>query len=123
MDTSSGHIYTPAGEFKQKCLAILDEVASGATYIITKRGKPVARLVPLEGPAETERSILTDLRSLAAKPGRVRLPEADLLAPSSSFAAWSLLAETEGVLAVHSPAPAKPYRKKQQGTRSRKPSK
>jgi prevent-host-death family protein len=103
MDKMTGHIVVPAGEFKQKCLAILDEVASGASYVITKHGKPVARLVPLEEPPETERSILTFLRSLATKPGRVRLPEADLLAPSSSFAAWSALEEPERVLAIHSP--------------------
>ena len=39
----------PAGEFKAKCLALLDEVQqSRREYVITKRGKPVARLVPLE---------------------------------------------------------------------------
>jgi len=37
-----------AGEFKAKCLGMIDEVAeTGATYVITKRGKPMARLVPL----------------------------------------------------------------------------
>jgi prevent-host-death family protein len=35
-----------AGEFKAKCLALLDEVATtGMPLIITKRGKPVAKLV------------------------------------------------------------------------------
>ena len=39
-----------AGEFKAKCLKLLDEVAeSGEGLIITKRGKPVARLVPMPG--------------------------------------------------------------------------
>jgi prevent-host-death family protein len=122
MDKTSGHILTPAGEFKQKCLAILDEVASGATYVITKRGKPVARLVPLEEPAETERGILTFFRSLAAKPERVRLPEADLLAPSSSFATWSALEEPETVLAINSPNSGKvDGRKPENKRRSRKP--
>lgn len=37
-----------AGEFKAKCLAILDEVGDlDEEVIVTKRGKPVARLVPL----------------------------------------------------------------------------
>jgi prevent-host-death family protein len=36
----------PAGEFKAKCLAILDEVkATGEPVLVTKRGKPVARVV------------------------------------------------------------------------------
>lgn len=42
-----------AGEFKAKCLKLLDEVAeSGEGLIITKRGKPVARLVPMPGTRE-----------------------------------------------------------------------
>lgn len=37
-----------ASEFKQRCLALLDRVASSDdTFIVTKRGRPVARLVPL----------------------------------------------------------------------------
>lgn len=37
----------PAGEFKSKCLRLLDDVAEKRyTLVITKRGKPVARLVP-----------------------------------------------------------------------------
>jgi prevent-host-death family protein len=38
-----------AAEFKAKCLKLLDEVA--ATHqplVITKRGRPVARVVPIE---------------------------------------------------------------------------
>lgn len=36
-----------AGEFKAKCLRLLDEVAeTGDTLVITKRGRVVARLVP-----------------------------------------------------------------------------
>ena len=38
-----------AGVFKAKCLALLDEVQqSGKEYVITKRGKRVARLVPIK---------------------------------------------------------------------------
>jgi prevent-host-death family protein len=38
-----------AGEFKAKCLHLLDEVQqSRKELIITKRGKPVARLLPVE---------------------------------------------------------------------------
>jgi prevent-host-death family protein len=36
-----------ATEFRAKCLGLIDEVAeSGREIVITKRGKPVARLVP-----------------------------------------------------------------------------
>lgn len=39
----------PAGEFKAKVLALLDEVAlTGDTIVVTKRGKPVAQLSPVE---------------------------------------------------------------------------
>lgn len=38
-----------AGQFKAKCLSLLDEVAEkGSEYIVTKRGKPMARLVPVK---------------------------------------------------------------------------
>ncbi len=39
----------PAGEFKARCLAIMDEVqAKRQAVVITKRSKPVAKLVPVE---------------------------------------------------------------------------
>ena len=35
----------PAGEFKAKCLALMDEVAaSGDEIVVTKRGRPVVRI-------------------------------------------------------------------------------
>jgi prevent-host-death family protein len=38
----------PAGEFKARCLALLDEVAdTGAELVVTKYGRPVARVVPV----------------------------------------------------------------------------
>ncbi|MBI3962793.1 MAG: type II toxin-antitoxin system Phd/YefM family antitoxin [Deinococcus sp.] len=40
-----------ASEFKASCLALLDEVAqTGLPLIVTKRGKPLAKLVPLGEP-------------------------------------------------------------------------
>lgn len=42
-----------AGEFKSTCLKLLDDVARNRTaMVITKHGKPVARLVPM--PPDTE---------------------------------------------------------------------
>jgi prevent-host-death family protein len=38
----------PAGTFKARCLALMDEVRDrGTEYVITKRGKAVAKLVPV----------------------------------------------------------------------------
>ena len=38
-----------AGEFKAKCLKLMDEVqATGEEIVITKHGKPVAKLAPLK---------------------------------------------------------------------------
>jgi len=47
-----------ASKFKAQCLALLDEVAAtGQALVITKRGKPVARLTPLEPPESLEGSV------------------------------------------------------------------
>lgn len=53
--------YVPAGQFKAKCLALLDEVAlTGRTLVVTKRGKPIARLSPVgsQGPPSLLGSVL-----------------------------------------------------------------
>lgn len=45
-----------AGEFKARCLAVLDEVAaSKRDLVITKRGRPVAKVVPLTEPEAVPR--------------------------------------------------------------------
>ena len=42
-----------AGTFKARCLAIMDEVqARRETVVITKHGKPVAKLVPADGESD-----------------------------------------------------------------------
>ena len=81
-----------AGEFKQKCLALIDQVATtGAPIVISKYGKPVARLMPLESPAETEQRILGALRS---GDGGMLVDEDTFLAPTSEIAGWSSDAAT-----------------------------
>jgi prevent-host-death family protein len=62
-----------AGEFKAKCLQLMDEVArSGEAIVVTKYGRPVAELVParqrgadlfgaLSGQAAIEGDIVTPL--------------------------------------------------------------
>ena len=42
-----------ASEFKARCLQLMDEVAeTGEEIVITKRGRPVSRLVPCREPPE-----------------------------------------------------------------------
>jgi prevent-host-death family protein len=66
-----------AGEFKARCLAILDDVQrTRQSVVVTKRGKPVARLVPVE-----EADDIPSLR------GSV-LYEGDLLSPMLD--AWGI---------------------------------
>lgn len=89
----------PAGEFKAKCLQLMDEVARTRESItITKRGKPVARLVP--PPTE----------QLASKPlfgfmaGTVSL-EGDIVAPPDPK--WVVMARGSDKLFAPARAPAK----------------
>lgn len=47
-----------AGKFKDQCLKVLDEVAERRTPVtITKRGRPVATLVPYTAGARTPKSL------------------------------------------------------------------
>jgi prevent-host-death family protein len=44
-----------AGKFKATCLAVMDEVqAKREPVIVTKNGKPVAKLVPLDLPEDED---------------------------------------------------------------------
>jgi prevent-host-death family protein len=79
----------PAGAFKQGCLAILDEVAEGnVEIVVTKRGRPVARLLPVGDPRTREEETLSRLRArVGGSIGR----ELDLISPTSAVARWKLL--------------------------------
>lgn len=47
-----------ASQFKAKCLAVLDDVAAtGEPVVVTKRGKPVARVVAAEPPPSLRGSV------------------------------------------------------------------
>jgi len=49
MDMTSNLRHVPAANFKAECLRLLDEVAARRQpIIVTKRGKPVAKLVPVD---------------------------------------------------------------------------
>jgi len=44
-----------ASDFKARCLRLLDDVQEGAILVITKRGRPVAKVVPVSPPKHTLR--------------------------------------------------------------------
>jgi prevent-host-death family protein len=47
-----------ASQFKARCLALLDDVAlTGEEVVVTKRGRPVARLVAIEEPRGLDGSV------------------------------------------------------------------
>ena len=49
----------PAGRFKAQCLRLLDDVAeTGETIIVTKRGRPVARIEPVAEPPSLKGSVV-----------------------------------------------------------------
>lgn len=75
-----------AGAFKQTCLAVLDQVAAtGGEVVVTKRGRPVARVVPVGTDAEREAMVLARLRGRA----KMLVNEARFLQPIG--AAWDVL--------------------------------
>ena len=62
----------PAGEFKAKCLGLMDEVqTTGQTVFITKRGKPVARLAPIADAPPMKKSIFGRLRHMGVITGDI----------------------------------------------------
>ena len=68
-----------AGSFKAKCLAVMDEVqAKRETVVITKRGKPVAKLVPVNADRD-------DIYNFMAGKGTVT---GDVVAPAISGKEW-----------------------------------
>lgn len=73
----------PAGTFKAQCLALMDEVeATHEPIVITKRGKPVAKLVP----AETEKK--DDLFGFLE--GKARIV-GDIVSPVFDLDEWDML--------------------------------
>jgi prevent-host-death family protein len=73
----------PAGEFKQTCLRVLDEVGeSGEPIVITKRGRAVAQLAPVK-PERAE-----DWRGAMRDRGKIL---GDLVAPASEPDEWEAL--------------------------------
>jgi len=71
-----------AGSFKSKCLAVMDEVhAKCETVIITKHGKPVAKLVPVNAEKDQIYNFLAGKGVIVG----------DLIAPALSPEEWGAL--------------------------------
>jgi len=69
----------PAGVFKARCLAVMDEVqAKGEVVVITKHGKPVAKLVPADEGTD-------DIFNFLAGKGTIT---GDIVAPVFSEEEW-----------------------------------
>jgi prevent-host-death family protein len=65
-----------ASEAKTKFLSILDEVERGASIIVTRHGKPVARIIP-EAEVNRERveRAVEGMRALRQRIGKMSLEE------------------------------------------------
>jgi prevent-host-death family protein len=62
----------PAGEFKARCLAVMESVQkTKESVLITKRGRPVAKLVPADEPA---REFLGRLEGIVKIAGDIESP-------------------------------------------------
>ena len=84
----------PAGEFKDRCLALMDEVnETGTEIVITKHGRPVSRLVPARRRAPQMWGRYRD---------RVRIT-GDIVAPAVAAEEWDAVAEPAATLAPESP--------------------
>lgn len=62
IDRSHPESVVPAGKFEERCLALLDQVSeTGISIVVTKRGRPVARVVPIDS---SPRSLAGSVRLL-----------------------------------------------------------
>ena len=64
----------PIGEFKAKCLGVMAEMnATGRPVLVTKRGKPFARVLPPEeqAPAEKPEDIFGFMRGMGTITGDI----------------------------------------------------
>jgi prevent-host-death family protein len=73
-------------KFKATCLAVIEKVRStGQPILITKRGQPVAQIVPASRPAHGKRRLGT-----FADRGRI---VGDIVAPAADRGEWESLVE------------------------------
>lgn len=73
-----------AGNFKAKCLAVIDEVHDRhEEVIITKRGKPMAKLIPIDQKAEKPDDFFGFMEGWAKITG-------DVLSPVDPAESWDV---------------------------------
>lgn len=86
----------PAGEFKNRCLALMDEVnETGSEIVITKHGRPVSKLVPAQ---KTTPQIWGRYREHVHIVG-------DILSPAVSAQDWEAIGDPDQVLDPDTPSP------------------
>jgi prevent-host-death family protein len=72
----------PAGSFKTNCLAVMDEVQTKReTVVITKHGKPVAKLVPVDQQTD-------EIYNFLAGKGKIA---GNVISPALSLEEWGEL--------------------------------
>lgn len=77
------------GEFKAKCLAVIENVnATGEPVLLTKRGKPVARVTSLEEHSSPSKSVLGRLKRLGKIHG-------DIVSSDYSDLQWERMADKQ----------------------------
>jgi len=89
----------PAGEFKARCLRVMEEVRKyRVPVLITKKGRPVAKLVPADPPA-------TDVFGCMADSVRI---VGDVEAPMVSPSDWNAIGGGDSARARPRRAPGRP---------------
>jgi prevent-host-death family protein len=74
----------PAGEFEASCLAVMDDVqATGEPVIVTKRGVPVVKLVPIRRQDEIFGFMAAEVRITG-----------DIESPAVPLDQWEVLRDT-----------------------------
>jgi prevent-host-death family protein len=74
-----------AGVFKAKCLKVMDEVqAKRISVVITKRGKPVAKIVPIDAKPEQD-----EIFGFMKGKGKIT---GDIVKPALTLKEWGNLA-------------------------------